>query len=460
MTEEETIMKKLLTFLLGITLSLSIIGCSTQAPLTTEEGLELSSVDEETIALQAVSSSMLLSYSSNPVSEISMPAESDILGEDEVDNIDYYVEMVEAFLGNDQLTVESQTSDLAEYDFMVVYTTYNLQQEAVEYKLYYNVFSLIDEEETTTEEVTTEEVVTEAPTTEVVTEEPTTEVVTEEPTTEVVTEAPTTEVVTEEPTTEVVTDAPTTEAVTDAPTTEVVTEEPTTEAVTEAPTTEVVTEAPTTEAVTEEPTTATELAFNDQRDPSEFNFRDEDDAYVVQGVEGLLIIGDVTYEIEGKVLEVEGRQILRLRSYIDENNLVLVNYQTDDREVDKEKFFFQVVEDGQVVSRSRVMLFENDQIQHVQLEFINGDDYERYQFHMRTEGDVTYIHIDYVIDTEALEDNGHIRLTKTVDSETGEATYSYTVASERGQGRDGGQFNKEHHGRQDDEHRPPQGTEV
>jgi hypothetical protein len=433
MTEEETIMKKLLTFLLGITLSLSIIGCSTQAPLTTEEGLELSSVDEETIALQAVSSSMLLSYSSNPVSEISMPAESDILGEDEVDNIDYYVEMVEAFLGNDQLTVESQTSDLAEYDFMVVYTTYNLQQEAVEYKLYYNVFSLIDEEETTTEEVTTEEVVT---------------------------EAPTTEVVTEEPTTEAVTDAPTTEAVTDAPTTEVVTEEPTTEAVTEAPTTEVVTEAPTTEAVTEEPTTATELAFNDQRDPSEFNFRDEDDAYVVQGVEGLLIIGDVTYEIEGKVLEVEGRQILRLRSYIDENNLVLVNYQTDDREVDKEKFFFQVVEDGQVVSRSRVMLFENDQIQHVQLEFINGDDYERYQFHMRTEGDVTYIHIDYVIDTEALEDNGHIRLTKTVDSETGEATYSYSVASERGQGRDGGQFNKEHHGRQDDEHRPPQGTEV
>jgi hypothetical protein len=381
-------MKKILVIILGLTIGLTVISCT-----DTIENEAVVQSDEQVIALEAISSSMLLSYDQTSVGEMKNPIDNTSLSEEEINDLDYYVEMVEAFLGNDNLEVVSQESDNEDYEMMIVYTTFNLNDDEMVYTLYYNVYDL--DEETTTEETTTEEATTEEATTE--------EATTEETTTE--------EATTEEPTTE-----------------EATTEEATTE-----------------EATTEEATT---LAFGSQNQTSEepFRFIDEDDEYATEGIKGILVYGDVTYELEGKILNIEGKEIVRVRSYIDEDNYVIVNYQKDVTEVDKEKFFFQMVEDGQVITRSKVMIFESDNMQHVQIEFIDGDNYERYQFHMREKDGVTYIHINYNIDTEEETSKGNIQLTKTIDPETEEVIYSYKITPNNGQG---SEYNKTHKGRPD-----------
>jgi len=370
----------------------------------TGESEELVQTDEQVITLQAISSSLLLSYEQGGTEEMSMMMDELNLNEEDINDIDKYVEIVEAFLGNDQLEVETGESELEEFDYKVIYRTYTLNQDSVFYTLHYNLIDL--EEETTEPPVTTEEETTEAP------------VTTEEETTE----AP---VTSEE---EITTETP------------VTTEEAATETTTQAPTTNL-----------------SETTEDHRPDDCPFMFEDEDDDMVVQGIVGQLEVGERVFDIEGKVLNVNGKEIIRLRSYIDEDNFVLVNYQTDDREVDKEKFFFQMVEEGVVVNRSRIMLFENENMQHVQLEFINGDNYERYQFHIRERNDVTYIHINYRVETEDQTDQGNIRLTKTIDPETGEAIYEYNVTPGQGGGQ-GGNFNRRHRRGRPDQDLPPQTT--
>jgi hypothetical protein len=357
-------MKKLLMLVFGMVMAITIMSCTGEVNDT-----EIIESDEQVLAVEAISSAMLLSYNDSTVEQMANPMMQVGLGEDEVDEIDYYVEMIETFLGNDQLEVESQDSDDENYDYMIVYTTYNLNQEAITYTLYYNVL-VLDEEST------------------------------------------------EEPTTE------------DATTEEATTEEPTTE-----------------EATTEEPATSgTEpLAFGDDEREHPFRFNDEDDEYVTQVIQGVLLFGDLSYEVEGKILVKDGKEITRLRSFIDEDNFVLVNYQKDDREVDKEKFFFQMVEAGQVVSRSRMMIFKNENMQHVQLEMIEGEEYARYQFHIRERDDVTYIHINYRIETSEETSEGHVRLIKTIDTETGEVIYEYNVQPNQGQE----SSHRKNHGRPD-----------
>ncbi|QWC00331.1 hypothetical protein KHQ88_01825 [Mycoplasmatota bacterium] len=359
-------MKKLLVIVLGLAMGLTIMSC-------TGEAEEIVQSDEQVIALEAISSSMLLSYNESSVEEIKNTFDHTSLSENQINDLDYYVEMVEAFLGNDNLEVESQESDNEDYEMMMVYKTYNLSKEEMSYTLYYNVYDF--EEDTTTEEATTEEATTE--------------------------------------------------------------------------------EATTEEATSETSTETESLAFGTQSDnDGNFMFNDEDDQYATQAIKGILVYGDLTYEVEGKILNVEGKEIIRVRSFIDEDNFVLVNYQKDETEIDKEKFFFQMVENGQVMTRSKVMIFENENMQHVQLEFIDGDNYERYQFHIRETDGVTYIHINYNISTEEETSKGNIHLTKTIDSETGEAIYTYKVAPDKGQG---SEYNKRHqHGKNDMTDRPSQ----
>lgn len=343
-------MKKLFLLILGLGIGIGIMSCSSEV---TDEIIQS---DEQVLAIQAVSSSMLLSYNEGTVEEMANGMNPTDFSEDDINDLDYYVEMIETFLGNDQLEVETTQSDNEDYEYMIVYTTLGISQEAMEFKLYYNVYTI------------------------------------DEP-------------ITDEPTTE--------DSVTDEPTTV----------------------APATEP----------LAFNPDRQPS-MRFEDEDDEFVEELIQGIMIIGDLTYEVEGKILNVNGKEITRIRSFIDEENFVLVNYQIDDTEVDKEKFFYQMVKDGQVVSRSKVMIFENDHMQHVQLEMIEGDEYARYQFHLRENSGVTYIHINYRIETNDEVSEGNIRLTKSIDPETNEVIYAYQVTPNQGQGQ-GGQFNKRHHHR-------------
>lgn len=77
---------------------------------------------------------------------------------DELDEIGKYIAMMEKFLGNaNQFSFEEQTSDRAEYAFLIVYSSVDFLGEPVTYKLYYNetvIEAEVDEEDEEEEEDT------------------------------------------------------------------------------------------------------------------------------------------------------------------------------------------------------------------------------------------------------------------------------------------------------------------
>ncbi|MDT8336904.1 MAG: hypothetical protein RQ856_03640 [Candidatus Izemoplasmatales bacterium] len=318
-------MKKVVLFLLAISIGFLFIGCDQTNEIEIES-------EEQLFTLQALSSTALLSYSEINVEETAyLPlaegeTEEPIITA-EVENIDYYVEMMDLFLGDDNLDVVSETSDNELYEYKTIYTVININGEEVSYVFYYNEFNLEEE--------------------------------------------------------------------------------------------------------SQEIATSTYSEESEGTQTRRFHFEDEDDNLVAQGLEGVLIYGDVTYNIEGKKVVNSQQEIYRLRSYIDEENYVMVNYQNDVTDRDREKFFFKLVENGEIVNESKVMMFTRDNRLHLKLEFTDGDNYASYMFNIRTEENIKYIHIVYEIINGEEGEEGVVRLTAETDPETGEVVYSYSMSPNR-----------------------------
>lgn len=312
-------MKKLLLLMLTISTALLLIGCSQDSEVSLES-------DDQLFTLQALSSTTLLSYNQMSLTETSyLPLANEELPDpqiaNELESIDYYVEMMDLFLGQENLTVLSEASDNELYEYMTIYTTNSLSGEEVQYVFYYNEYELEDE----TEPLAPEDQPTENP------------------------------------------------------------------------------------------------------EGKPFRFHDEDDDSVALGLEGILIYGETTYNIEGKKIVNSQNEIYRLRSFIDESNYVLVNYQTDINDQEREKFFFRLVENDVIISESKVMMFSRDNRLHLKLEFTEGENYESYLFNIRTEDDTKYILIRYDIQNGEESESGVVRLTAQTDSETGEIIYDYAM---------------------------------
>lgn len=344
-------MKKLILLVLTISLGFMFIGCDQKEDNIIE-------TNEQLFTLEALSSTSLLNYNQTSVVETAFVPLSDKANNQpqpritqEVEDIDYYVEMMEVFLGDDNLEVVLEESDKEEYSYKTTYSTLNLLGEEVSYVLYYNQFIFEENQETP---ITTN-----------------------------------------------------TES-------------------TEATTTTETTEATSVNSEIAEVTTTTESTqATHQRD---FHFNDEDDHLTVQGIEGILIYGETTYNIEGKKIVNDNQEIFRLRSFVDSDNFVLVNYQTDIDDDEKEKFFFKLVEDGEVVKESKVMIFAKDNHVHARLEMTEDDNYGRYLFNIRTDENVQYININYEVRyQDEVTEKGNIRLVAETDTVTGEVVYTFKV---------------------------------
>jgi len=317
-------MKKFVMFILVLGLGFALLGCD----LSVQKEIES---EEQLFTLQALSSSALLNYNQFVVTETNyVPlAEVDESDDEEepvinenVEDIDYYIEIMEMFLGNDNLGVVTEESDNPDYAYKTVYTVISISGDEVTYTFYYNEFDLENEGEPLSE------------------------------------------------------------------------------------------------------TTNPEAVQNHR-----FNFEDNDDSQAVKGLEGILTFGENTYNIEGKKIVNDRMEIYRLRSFIDEENYVVVNYQNDVTDRDREKFFFKMVEDGEVVNESKVMLFTRNRMTHVKLEFIDGENYSNYIFNIRTEDNIQYIMINYEFKVnDDLIESGSVRIIAETDSDTGEIVYSYTTA--------------------------------
>ncbi|PKL00765.1 MAG: hypothetical protein CVV56_04670 [Tenericutes bacterium HGW-Tenericutes-1] len=218
----------------------------------------------------------------------------------------------------------------------------------------------------------------------------------------------------------------------------------------------------TTEPVTTEPETTEDtttetnpLSYQDQekdrlREKS-FEFNDVEDDDVVYVLSGKLIIGENEYFLEGKKVVDEDSEILILRSWVDHDNFVKVRYQSEDG---KMKFFYEIVEEGIIINKSKIMILNEDGRLMAKLDFVEGEAKGRYEFRTITEENVTYIKIKYnTVDLEGNEERGLIHITATYDELTNETTYEYTVRPENNQNKEF-KYNHRHEDHRGDSNRP------
>ncbi len=207
---------------------------------------------------------------------------------------------------------------------------------------------------------------------------------------------------------------------------------------------------------TEDTTTETNpLSFKEQekdrlREKS-FEFNDDEDDDVVYVLSGKLIINENEYFLEVKKVVDEDSEILILRSWIDHDNFVKVRYQSEDG---KMKFFYEIVEEGIIINKSKIMILNEDGRLMAKLDFVEGDAKGRYEFRTITEDNVTYIKIKYnTVDLEGNEERGLIHITATFDELTNETTYEYTVRPENNQNKEF-KYNHRHEDHRGDSYRP------
>ena len=196
-------------------------------------------------------------------------------------------------------------------------------------------------------------------------------------------------------------------------------------------------ETETTEEETGDTSTADPLRYGNRqpegtpREEPYFNSFDEDDENVVSLLEGILIVGDLTYQLEGRTIEDDEERIMILRSFIDSDNGVCVRYQIDAEDGDR-KFFYEAKVDGVILSRSKVKVQVEDGERKVRLEFLDASGKGRYDFKEVTEDNITYIKIRYSLQTADGEEQGMIHIQATYDEVTGLTTYEYVLRPENG----------------------------
>jgi hypothetical protein len=180
-------------------------------------------------------------------------------------------------------------------------------------------------------------------------------------------------------------------------------------------------------------TETSDLAMGGQRPQDGFRFHDPEDDNVVATLDGLIVIGELEYALEGKKIVNEDVTIHLLRAFIDEANHVAVRYMTS---VDGDKqFFYTVVVDGVLQNRTQVKVMVQDGKVRTMLTFLEGDARGRYNFSVETVDNVTQIHINYQVSTgEGSFEKGNIFITATYDPATELTTYDYTVRPDRPMG--------------------------
>jgi len=346
-------MKKVILGLILIAGAFTFAACSNT--ITDVETVSFES-DSQVFAIEALSSANLLdtslvsTLSYEPLSDVvttettTETDDEDLIVDDQIDEVDKYLEMMDGFLGNNNgLSVQILESDRAEYENLISYTTVNLLGKEVVYYMYYNETLFTNPDDSTSDETTTE-----------------------------------------------------------------------------VP--ETTTEATTTEEISD---LAYTVSMNRDR---RFYFNDDDDDSVVYLLEGLIVSNGIEYSVEGKsIIDEDGNEIFRLRSFVDRDNYVFVAYKTDILDSTK-KFFFKVVTDGVIVSESKVRVTKEEGKLKVMLNLIENGDEARYLFSVMEEDGVTFYHIKYdITKSDNTKEVGNILIKATQDETNGEVIYTYQV---------------------------------
>jgi len=167
---EENFMKRIAKLLFIGLFSLSVFvlaGCQSENITISNPTFESS---EEVYAFSALSATSLLhqevssvtygnlSYQDTSLKFSTLADEETLAVEDEMDELNKYLNIMEKFLGNNNgLGVSVVASDTVDYETKMVFVTRNLLSEEVTYEVYYNETTLVDEDEDLEDEADEEE---------------------------------------------------------------------------------------------------------------------------------------------------------------------------------------------------------------------------------------------------------------------------------------------------------------
>jgi predicted heme/steroid binding protein len=165
---------------------------------------------------------------------------------------------------------------------------------------------------------------------------------------------------------------------------------------------------------------ATEDDSNSSDD--DYHFDDDFDNEVESVLVGLLLIGEEVYELEGKkVVETDETKYV-LRSFVDSLNYLTIRFET---KADEQKFSLEIVENGILVSATKVKVETEAFETKVAIEFREGVNYANYVFKLETEDGQQEIKIRTWTITDSISNSGEVKIIVTTDEVTGETTYVF-----------------------------------
>ena len=149
---------------------------------------------------------------------------------------------------------------------------------------------------------------------------------------------------------------------------------------------------------------------------------DEDELEYI--IEGILFIDGAEYQVYGKKEMEDGEEKLTFKSMIDENNYVESKYKTEDGET---KFYITVVQNGILVSESKIKIESEDNETKIVLEYNAGLNESKYSFKLENEDGVNLLMIKYEVLNDGTLETGKIKVEVIVDELTGVTSYQLFV---------------------------------
>lgn len=141
-------------------------------------------------------------------------------------------------------------------------------------------------------------------------------------------------------------------------------------------------------------------------------------------IAGILIHGDVTYQITGKHEIEDDEEKIEFTSMLSETDYVEVTYKIEDEEV---KFEYVIYQNGEIVNESQIKIENEDDELKIEFSFVDGANSGEYEFKLETEDGENILKIEFYTMIDGVESEGEAKVKVMIDEVTGETYYTVIV---------------------------------
>ncbi len=149
-----------------------------------------------------------------------------------------------------------------------------------------------------------------------------------------------------------------------------------------------------------------------------------DEASTQYEIMGILLIGTTEYQITGRKELEDGEEKISFKSAVDEYNYVYSQYKV---EGDEKKFSIKVVENGVIITESKIKVELEDGQTAIKLEYTQGANHSEYTFKYENENGVNLLKIKYQTTIDGIDDSGKIKVEVLIDELTNTTSYQIYV---------------------------------